>query len=446
MKSALAWMILVGCSTPSESVEQVEQVSEDSGMTADDSAITDTMTSADTAPPIEPKGPLAGLPSAKGPHVAKIEALGDGEWLKLGTPLPDAKYGTARGRSWGGRALVPAPELRAAFFYGEGVHAMVKPDGLIMDDLFAYDINQNRWIAVYPGTDTNTFTPRVKDGDLHISNDNQLVDKTDQPIPVHTLIHAWDFLAYDTASHKFSFVAGNGLGRYYLGGEKLLDEGLKLLDEQRAGKPSSAMSPWFYDVATGRFEHYAITAGPPDVGGFANFEYVTSKKQYFYGGAGGVAFYDPTARTWTPVKDQGPRPSGYDHGGCYDKKRDRVYMGPGSGAPPGTLHVYDINSATWTTPAFKGTAPRGFSTNGASVFYDTVNDVVTVFQYQEKKIFIYDPKTETWSDAPLSPEVLSSVGYPSFNAFYDAALNAYFVYTAGDSGDGGVMWAYRYKK
>ena len=46
-------------------------------------------------------GPLAGLPSKPGPHVEKIKALGDNEWLNLGPPAADPKWGRARGRSWG---------------------------------------------------------------------------------------------------------------------------------------------------------------------------------------------------------------------------------------------------------------------------------------------------------------------------------------------------------
>ena len=116
------------------------------------------------------EGPLSGLPSAPGTHLQKIAALGNDQWLRLETPAPDPKWGRARGRSWGGRALISAPDLGAAFFFGEGPHALVKPDGHIMDDLWAYDINANRWIAVYPGTDTTTFNQRVSAGQLVIDN------------------------------------------------------------------------------------------------------------------------------------------------------------------------------------------------------------------------------------------------------------------------------------
>ena len=86
------------------------------------------------------KRPLAELPSKPGAHVEKIKAMDDNEWLKLGVPAADPKWGKARGSSWGAKALILAPDKRGAFLFGEGVHACVKPDGHIMDDLWFYDI------------------------------------------------------------------------------------------------------------------------------------------------------------------------------------------------------------------------------------------------------------------------------------------------------------------
>src|SRR4051794_21699685 len=89
---------------------------------------------------------LKELPSQPGPHVEKIRALGENQWLELGKPAADAKWGRARGRSW--CATMPfAPKLRGAFLYGEGVHGYAKTDGRYMDDLWVYDINSHRWIC-----------------------------------------------------------------------------------------------------------------------------------------------------------------------------------------------------------------------------------------------------------------------------------------------------------
>jgi hypothetical protein len=394
-----------------------------------------------------PTGPLEGLPSEAGPHVATIDALGDGAWASLGAPAADPAFGVARGRSWGGRALVSASALRGAFYTGEGQHAFKKPDGYGMDDVFFYDINQNRWIAVYPGMHVPSFNQRVADGELVIDDNGQLVDSEGQPIPVHTLIHAWDFLTFDPATQKFAFLAGNGLGRYYLPGEAEMDPGLSTLEAAQATKTIPPMSPWFYDIASAKFEHVPITTELPlsvqnQNTTYGVFEYVPTQKRYFYGTAEGVAFYDPQSLAWSVANDSGPRPTGYDVGGCYDDKRDRMYMGAEDGSG---LFIYDLASDTWSKSA-SGGAPGNLGTNVASVLYDSANDVVTVLQYAEKSVFTYSPSADSWSSQPISAEMLDSVGYASFNAFYDAQLNAYFVYAAGDSLDDGMMWAYRYAK
>jgi len=109
--------------------------------------------------------------------MAKIEALGDGESLILESPAPDPKWGRAGGRGWGMCALIHAPELGGAFFFGEGPHAHVKPDGYAMDDLWFLDFNANRWICLHPGTHPATFSKDVASGKLKADNLGRLVDQ-----------------------------------------------------------------------------------------------------------------------------------------------------------------------------------------------------------------------------------------------------------------------------
>ena len=113
---------------------------------------------------------LATQPSKPGAHIEKIRPWATTNGLNLGPPAADPNWGRARGRSWGAKALVYAPDKAGAFLFGEGVHALVKPDGHIMDDLWFYDINANAWTCLYPGTDTRNFSQRVKDGNLNSTN------------------------------------------------------------------------------------------------------------------------------------------------------------------------------------------------------------------------------------------------------------------------------------
>ena len=79
-------------------------------------AICVAFTAAVGTPPLfaqDQKGPLAALPSKPGPHVEKIRALGDNEWLNLGSPAADPKWGKAGGVR-GERKPSPPPRTSVA--------------------------------------------------------------------------------------------------------------------------------------------------------------------------------------------------------------------------------------------------------------------------------------------------------------------------------------------
>lgn len=399
------------------------------------------------------KGPLASFPSKPGPHIEKIKSLGDNEWVNLGAPAADPKWGKARGRSWGAKALIVVPDLRGAFFTGEGVHGFVKPDGYHMDDLWFYDINAHRWLCLYPGMNTKTFTQRIKDKQLTIDGDGLLRDVAGQAIPVHTMIHAFGSLAYDPDRKQFAFFGTDGLNRYYQGGLENMEEGMKLIDEQLKGKRKLVYSPWYYDVASGTFER---TPAKGSLGyahqSFPQVHYIPSRKQYYVAGAAGVAIFDPANNQWNEFHPKGPTPRGYDGCGCYDSKRNRIYRNDGdSGTGPAKdgLMAYDIDSNAWSHLKPKGAAPEAMSmgTNSAYYEYDPVLDLVVVIQMTGKTLgfHAYNPNTNSWTDMLPFP-----IAGPKFqfagNTCYDRELNVYFCHVARDSEDDGVVWAYRYKK
>ncbi|MGH6693458.1 MAG: hypothetical protein ACREF4_22540, partial [Gammaproteobacteria bacterium] len=139
--------------------------------------------------------PLKGLPSAAGPHAAAIRDIGDNQWLDLGAPAPDPKWGRAPGRSW--CCTMPfASGVRGAFLYGEGVHGHVKPDGRYMDDLWFYDINGHRWICKYPGADRKAL-------DLAIDSDGFEATADGLRIPVASQVHGYEMNTYDTDLKRF---------------------------------------------------------------------------------------------------------------------------------------------------------------------------------------------------------------------------------------------------
>jgi len=386
------------------------------------------------------EGPLAGLPSAAGPHIEKIRALGDNAWLNLGSPAPDPKWGKARGRSWSSR-MPYAPDVRGAFLNGQGVHGFVKPDGYYMDDVFFYDVNAHRWICVYPGTDTRTIAAKFKSGEYKPNDDGQVVDKQGHPVPVLMVTgHSYGWHTYDTDRRTYVTLGGPGpegwLGNSY--DTPCFKEVQKHLPSPK-GKDRVTGSPFFFDLASGRFQRYPI--GRPHTYDFNSILlYLPTKKALWLSNRSQTLMYDvATHQGWSELKASGPAPDAYDTVACYDGKRDRIYV---------RSHVYDVKTNSWSVARHSGNVPRAYDHNAACMHYDSVNDQVVHVVFNngsdpaaiKRGIFVLDPDTGAWTDGPLS------VGGQTWNGFYSPELNAHFFHVATDSTGDGVVWVYRYRK
>jgi hypothetical protein len=386
--------------------------------------------------------PLQGLPSKPGPHIDKIKKLGDNEWLELGQPAADPKWGRARGCSWNA-ALPVAPELRGAFLFGEGVHGYAKPDGRYMDDLWFYDINGHRWVCCYAGADTKTL-------ELTIDKDGFEAAKGGERLPVASQAHGYSMNAYDTDRRRF--LSMPNLHEYW---KKALPQRQKWL------RPAPAdASPWLFETAWGRWNRLRTGTTAPKSGYGDTLIYLPPRRQAFFAhGNQEVWFYDTAKDAWKRAKPQGPPPPfGIDATSCYDTKRDRIYLGGGAyPTAPDSTHafwVYDLKADRWVDPKPKGKPCRGsnhYATLNALMGYDPVNDKVLLvlhsYHYDTPErlgVYVYDPQTNAWAEEPLAlPEKLRNTRVK--NGFYDAELNAVFLHSAGDSQDDGVIWAYRYK-
>jgi hypothetical protein len=386
--------------------------------------------------------PLAGLPSKPGAHIAKIRELGDDAWLPLGKPAPDPKWGAARGRSWAAKMPL-APELRAAFLFGEGVHGWWnRKTGRYMDDLWAYDINGHRWVCVYPGADVHNL-------DLRLDKDGFEVTRDGMPLPVAQMGHGYEAVSYDTHLKQFLFMPCPA--DYW---QVLKERRMRWLKDKGRLKQASA-SPWAYDTKTGRWERRAVGGESPRSGFGHVLIYVASKKQTFFWGSGGdVWFYNHAANRWTKKSPKGPSPPfGIDPTACLDTKRERICMGGGSypvAKGPNALWIYDIKTNAWIDPRPEGKPCAGsnsYATNIATMTYDSAADLVLVNRHggpkDQRGLFVYDPRANAWTGR-LKPYPRECT-WQSVNAFYDEALNAHFFHTAGDSRDDGTMWVYRLK-
>lgn len=407
------------------------------------------------ADPPKAKGPLADLPSRPGPHVEKIQALGDNEWLSLGAPAADPKWGSARGRSWSSNQPA-APDLRGGFVFGEGVHGYTKPDGRYMNDLWFYDLNAHRWVCLYPGIEVKTVAKQIRDKELTLDDRGLLVGKDGQPLPP-LLIHAYGNLGYDPDARRFACF-GSQFGNYFTTGKGgVFEEANHLYQELRKDKKFPSLSPFFYDVATGTIDAHPVEVSPKGAGGYGPgvLVYVTSLKRFFFGGADGVWSLDPDKKTWVDAKPKGTPPSGIDLAAAYDPKRDRIYFFHREGkSPADNFFVYDVKGNAWSKPKPTGSAPIFASSYESVLGFDTANDrLVCVRLYQTKDepalrrgVYVYDPEANAWADPlPLPAEVTKAIKNGNFG-FYDPELAVFVLYFANDSDDKGTTWVYRYKK
>jgi hypothetical protein len=396
------------------------------------------------------EGPLAGMSSAPGPHIEKIRALGDNQWLDLGSPTADPKWGKGRGRSWSAK-MPYAPDLGGAFLAGQGIHGYINPAGRY-DDLFFYDLNAHRWICLYPGLNTTTFVEDIKKGEIKVNDDGQLVDKDSQPVLYAYGGHSYQSHAYDTDLRKW-VTSGDRSG---LGGDQYSramaweQEGRKLLAEQMKGKTDNMTgAPFYYNTLTGKFERYPLAAARRGSG--VLYYLPTRKVLWEYVGGGVTLLGDTATRQWSDAGAKGPTPQGIDFGACYDSKRGRIYVGGGAyrgpyGKDEGYLYVYDVKSNTWSNRPNKQNAMAWPGANYCCVHYDTASDrVLCIFGWcmDKRGISVYNPENDSW-EAPLElPEKI--VSRWCVHGFYASEVNAHFIYTALDSDDRGTMWVYRYK-
>ncbi|HXG61751.1 MAG TPA: hypothetical protein VNO22_10265 [Planctomycetota bacterium] len=391
----------------------------------------------------ESRNPLAGLPSPPGPHLRGIQALGDNQWLELGSPAPDPRWGRARGRSWTSEMPL-ASELRGAFLFGEGVHGYTKPDGHYMDDLWFYDLNAHRWICCYPGADTKTL-------DLVIDADGFEATQDGRRIPVASQVHGYEMNTYDT--HRRRFMSMPNPGGYE-----------KSALPQRARwfrPPPSDASPWFFEASTGRWNRRRTgTPGPPSGHG-DTLIYIPSKERAFFAHRSrDVWFYDCVADAWRQARPSGPPPPfGIDATSCYDSRRERIYIGGGSypvASGPNALWIYDLKTDAWIDPRPQGAPCRGsnsYPTKNAVLAYDPHHDRVLLVMHsahddrrERLGVYVYDPEANAWEGEGFPvPEKLGANGQAK-NGFYDPELNAVFIHSAGDSRDDGTIWVYRYRR
>lgn len=392
-------------------------------------------------------GHLTGLPSKpEGEHIAKIKALGDNSWLNLGQAAADPQWGVARGRSWCPK-MAYAPDLGGAFFCGTGVHGAT-PNGRYMDDLWFYDANAHRWICLYPGADPKTLKLKLDEHGFEVNEQGEFV-------PVSYLSHAYNNTTYNTDTRKYTIIFTHCAWWMKALPQRLEWTGCDPRNAWSMGKIGLHVKhPIFWNVTAGKWECAFVEGdGPGDVGGKKNnymggrfegvVEYLPKLKKTLYTYKGTAWFYDHAANSWTAGPKVPASVSGYDANGCYDARRERVYLARGAFA------YLDLQTQKCMEIKAEGQPKDLLSSNGAQLYFDVASGVVLWHQHHGP-ISIYDPDANKWTDlGNTTPEISwkrFNAKYMRTHGFYNAELNVHYFYLAGDSGHtDATMLAYRYK-
>ncbi|MFW6157760.1 MAG: hypothetical protein ACOC8E_00210 [Planctomycetota bacterium] len=407
----------------------------------------------------EAENPLADVPSEPGEHIAKIRALGDNEWLSLGTPKPDPKWGVARGRAWGSRQAA-APDLRGAFLCGSGIHGFVMPNGHYMDDLWFYDINRNRWVCLYPGANRKTLERKLDEHGFEVNTDGEQA-------PVSYLSHTYGNVTYDPDLQKYVIIY-----KHCFWWTRALPQRRKWLgvppDEKSAYNTGdridlSARHPIFWDVKTGKWErrHVPGDEGPPQqkrgstkYWNIGLVQYIPWLEKTFVGWRGQVWLYDYKENKWTDVEVKPDPDIPWNHYrlepqlGALDPKRKRLWTAAGK-----RFLYFDFEESRWVNPNAEGPQPVFGNSNSASLHFDSANGVVTCLLAPQKKpkpwgsMHVYKPDENKWTTLEWTFPDDVPTKYVRQHAFYDPNLNAHFYYLAGDSRNKpATILVYRYKR
>lgn len=393
------------------------------------------LSSASAAQPTSTELPLARLPSPPGPHLEKVKALGADSWLDLGAPTPDPVKGNALGRSYSPR-MVYLPKQRAAFLIGQGPHGGMKKDGIYQDEAFAYDINAHKWTCIYPGSDVNKLTLKLDANGFEINDQGEHV-------PVAIMGHGHNLLTYDCDLNKVVLIP---LGNTWW--PDRFSRRKQWLDESANNWLRNPKYPWFYDLATGRWEHRFIEGDGPGPRQFLSVaEYLPSRKQtfYLYNGCKGW-LYDYAANKWTATSNPTEPLKGYDWNGCLDTKRERVLVGAGK-----DLLAYEAKTGDWKKLASPPEPATFGNSSGWTVTYDAASDtlMLAVFALGDARkspangyLYFYDCASDKWNEKPVPID--NSIN-GSVNAFYDPELNAHFFHVAHDGRPNGKIFVFRHK-
>ena len=332
--------------------------------------------------------------------------------------------------------MIYVPELRAALFCGSGPHGLVKKDGHYMDDIWAYDINAHRWVCAYPGANVKTLKLKLDEHGFE-------VNERGEHVPVAYIGHGYNHLIYVPQLHKLMIL--HTFDPWWKRAIPQRNEWLGVPPEKHGDAYSQGKlnlrfcDPILFDIATCTFERRFVSGKAPASQDYGVLEYIPARKQAFLFHGGAVWYYDFEANTWT---HSGAKRLGlsYDQNGCYDSKRNRLYVMKGKLG----FWAFDVNANEWVKIDAEGQPKDLGGSNHGTLTYDPAGDVLLWHRKGGAGILAYDIQKNRWRATAPPPKV--NWRHKQLHGFYDPELNAHFYYLAGDGDPKGFMLGYRHKR
>jgi N-acetylneuraminic acid mutarotase len=203
---------------------------------------------------------------------------------------------------------------------------------------------------------------------------------------------------------------------------------------------------WAYDVAADSWTDLGPSGSVPEARDGASLVYNSSdKKVYLFGGWNGAReyndtwVYDPPTNTWTELKPAGSVPAARDSQAMvFEAKTGKVILFGGWNQTTdfGDTWVYDPATNTWTdaAPAGEGPSSRALSqmaceaSTGKVILFGggTSGNVATA------DMWVYDPAANTW--APIAPAATLPPARSGHALAYDLGKGRLFLFGGADRG------------
>jgi hypothetical protein len=364
--------------------------------------------------------------------LARIAALPENTWMKL-PPVKtagDLSWLAARSgkRTYGpnGRdysnEMVWAPERRRALFCGGGHN--IDP----INDVWEYDLAANTWVClsaadpVYPHRASDEVVVEYA-GKHAVFKDGVVRTKRGGPLrPAHT----WDGLCYNPDRRLMLWLEPHQ-GLVFTNRPALakgLGMSLDAFNAQR--KPGSYI--WAFRPATRRWVW--VQTGLRGGEGAIMLYIPDRKRLWIKSGTrapAAVTLYDPQTQTGKALSSHGM--PGYGTVAAYDPHRKTVVV-----LNVKQTYTYSLEKDEWKT--VQQDAPAGGRDASCHFHYDPVARCFVLFtRAVTPNLWLYDPKTNRWTDPRPKGDVPPSKG--RLVGYYDPARNVTVHY------DGRSVWVYR---